>query len=262
MNHIYIAPHLDDAVLSCGGAIHHQAAAGETVTIITVFAGDPPTQVPISPFAQVQHGYWGHVPQPMMLRRAEDRAAAARLNASVTHLCFLDAVYRAAADGTWLYSTEASIFDRVHPDDPLGHCAAQGLTTALEDHLPADIACVLYAPLGVGHHVDHQLVHWAARRLFERGQRVAFYEEVPYATHNGAVESALQAADAETWPVETIALEAQDVSAKVAAAAYYHTQLGVLFGREALMPSQLWTMATTRSPDGGLGERLWWPPRA
>ena len=34
------------------------------------------------------------------------------------------------------------------------------------------------APLGVGHHVDHQVAHAAARRL--RGAEVLYYEDAPY----------------------------------------------------------------------------------
>ena len=37
---IYLAPHLDDAVLSCGGQIFERTARGENVLVVTVMAGD------------------------------------------------------------------------------------------------------------------------------------------------------------------------------------------------------------------------------
>ena len=40
LKHVYLSPHLDDAVLSCGGAIHRAGAAGEAVLVITVFAAE------------------------------------------------------------------------------------------------------------------------------------------------------------------------------------------------------------------------------
>jgi hypothetical protein len=40
---------------------------------------------------------------------------------------------------------------------------------------------VVAAPLGIGDHVDHQLVTEAARLLMEAGTAVAFYEDRPYA---------------------------------------------------------------------------------
>jgi len=40
MRWIYISPHFDDAVLSCGGLIWEQTHKGITVEIWTVCAGD------------------------------------------------------------------------------------------------------------------------------------------------------------------------------------------------------------------------------
>jgi hypothetical protein len=40
---------------------------------------------------------------------------------------------------------------------------------------------VVVAPLGIGDHVDHQLVAEAGRRLMDAGTAVAFYEDRPYA---------------------------------------------------------------------------------
>ena len=54
LTHVYLSPHLDDAVLSCGGMIHRQAQAGERVVVVTVCAGDPPPG-PLSDFARSLH---------------------------------------------------------------------------------------------------------------------------------------------------------------------------------------------------------------
>ena len=48
----------------------------------------------------------------------------------------------------------------------------------------------VFAPLGVGHHVDHQLTFWAARRLGPRFGTL-FYEDYPYAGRHGALKSRL-----------------------------------------------------------------------
>lgn len=40
---------------------------------------------------------------------------------------------------------------------------------------------VVAAPLGIGDHVDHQLVAEAGRRLMDAGTAIAFYEDRPYA---------------------------------------------------------------------------------
>ena len=44
--HLFISPHLDDVVLSCGGYIHRLTTSGEKVVIVTVIAADVPAGRP------------------------------------------------------------------------------------------------------------------------------------------------------------------------------------------------------------------------
>ncbi len=261
MKHVYLSPHLDDAVMSCGGIIHKQASSGEQVQAITIFAGEYQGGNP-SPFALVQHGYWGNPPRPMPLRRAEDTTALMLLGADAVHLDYLDAVYRAGPGGAWLYADEKSLWEKASPADPLAEDGTQDLAGRLAALLPPPAEGLVYAPLGVGHHVDHQLVHAAARKLWTRGYRMAFYEDYPYAMEPGATEHAVAAADAEEWQVDTIPLAPADLVAKVSALNYYRSQMGVLFGGIEEMPNRVWTFAASCSPGTGLAERLWWPLEA
>jgi LmbE family N-acetylglucosaminyl deacetylase len=257
MKHIYLSPHLDDGVLSCGGAIHRRLAAGEAVLVITLFAGDPPAADALSPFAQGQPAHQTGAPRPAALRRAEDLAALALLGADVRHLAFPDAIYRRLPDGVWPYDDLAGLLGEVDPADPVTPEALAGEVVAC---LPGDEPVTLYAPLAVGRHVDHQLVHRAARLLSEQGYDVAFYEDYPYAEPSDAVAAALAAADAEDWRVEIVGLSSADLTAKVAALAYYHSQLAVLFGEAGAMPGRVWSFAVDCSSETGLGERIWRQP--
>ncbi len=261
MNHVYLSPHLDDAVMSCGGMIHKQASGGEQVQAITIFAGEYEGGTP-SPFALVQHGYWGNPPRPMPLRRAEDTAALMLLGANAVHLDYLDAVYRVGPGGEWLYADEEALWQKTSPADPLAGDGTQDLADCLEGMLPPPAQGLVYAPLGVGNHVDHQLVHAAARKLQVRGYRMAFYEDYPYAMEPGATEFAVAAAGAEGWRADTVSLVAEDLVAKVSALNYYRSQMRVLFGGIEEMPNRVWTFAASCSPGDGLAERLWWPAKA
>ncbi len=69
MRWIYISPHLDDAVLSCGGLIREQTSTKTQVEIWTVFSGDPPAGS-LSAFANFQHTQWGLGVEASSLRRA------------------------------------------------------------------------------------------------------------------------------------------------------------------------------------------------
>ncbi|MGD9048759.1 MAG: PIG-L family deacetylase [Anaerolineae bacterium] len=258
MRHLYLSPHLDDAVLSCGGAIHQYAASGARVEVLTLFAGEF-TGHEISPFALLQHQYWGNPPRPMLLRRTEDSAALALLGAEAQHLDYLDAVYRAGPDGSWLYPQEEALWEGVHPADPVAQHGAQALAEKLVALLPARDRAIIYAPLAAGCHVDHQIVHAAARNLLSQGYRVTFYEDYPYAERPGATESA---GGTEVWRVEVIPLSPAALAAKVSALGYYHTQMAVLFGGAAAMPNRIWAFAASRSQQTPLAEKLWWPAEA
>lgn len=268
MMHIYLSPHLDDAVLSCGGAIHRRTSSGERVRVITIFSGEFKGSG-LSPFALEQHEIWGNPPQPMALRRAEDLAALTLLGAGVRHLDYLDAVYRADPRGQWMYTGVGMLFGELHPADPMAQNGAKGLADRLARTdweavglISTEDQAVIYGPLGVGRHVDHQIVHAAARQLGARGYRVAFYEDYPYAEEPGALESALAAAGAESWRLQIIPLDPADLRAQVSALGYYRSQLAILFGGAEAMLNRVWSFALARCPERGLCERIWWPPEA
>lgn len=254
MIHIYLSPHADDVLLSCGGTIHRQVKAGEAVRVITLLVGDPPDGH-LSPFALEQHGYWGNPPQPMALRRAEDLAASIRVGAEVHHLDLLDAVYRAVPGGRWPYTDVTTLFGDVDPEDPL---TPDGLGERIAAVLAAEDEVTVYAPLAVGHHVDHQIAHRAARDHLAGQYRLAFYEDYPYAETEGASAAVLHGTGVEDWALQVISLDPEDMVAKVSALSYYRTQMSILFGGAEAMPSRIWAFAASRCPDAGLAERIWW----
>ncbi|MRR32548.1 PIG-L family deacetylase, partial [bacterium] len=93
MQWIYLSPHLDDAVLSCGGMIAEQASGGDSIQIWTICAGAPPAGR-LSPFARKLHQRWGTGRDAIKVRRLEDRAACQRLGAVSRHFPIPDCIYR------------------------------------------------------------------------------------------------------------------------------------------------------------------------
>lgn len=172
MRWIYISPHLDDAILSCGGLIREQTSSKTQVEIWTICAGDPP-DVNLSPFAITQHTKWGTGMDASSLRRAEDVTACQIVGARYRHLPFLDCIYRQSNDGSWLYPSEQSIFGELSVEDAV---TIHTLRTFLATILKAND--ILVIPLTVGNHVDHQLVRIAAEEL-ERP--LLYYADAPYA---------------------------------------------------------------------------------
>lgn len=251
---LYLAPHLDDAVLSCGGLIHRQVQAGDDVVVLTVFAGDPEPGVR-SPFVEYLVQVWqapGDNPVPM--RRAEDLAAVARLGAEALHWPYPDCIFRHdPAGGEPLYPTRDSIYGEVHPLERValvGELAAR-LQAFCQERQPATV----YSLLTAGHHVDHQIVQAASRSLEQVGWAVRYYEDYPYVEEPGRLEAALAAAG-DGWQAELELLSPADLEAKIEAVACYASQLGGLFGGEEEMRQRVRAYAGSLTPDGP-AERYW-----
>ncbi len=219
-HHIYVSPHLDDAVLSCGGLIASQVAAGEGVTVVTVFAGDPGPG-PLSDFAQALHRLWGTGANPVGDRRTEDHLACGRLGASVVHLPFPDAIYRVGPSNEAFYASEEAIFGPIHPSDA-------GVIDDIRDRLSrvCPLEALLYGPVALGGHVDHRLTRMAAERL---ARPLRYYRDFPYAARGGGLP---QGMDMPPGRELLLPLSLEQIDAWVAAIAEYRSQVPTFWADE------------------------------
>ncbi len=174
--HLYLSPHLDDAVFSCGGLIAKQVVAGETVTVLTICAGDPP-QGQLSDLARALHLSWNVDESLVRARCDEDLAACSRLGAAPIHLDIPDAVYRSLPSSEPVYPSFDQVFGPLHPAESE---LLEELKRSLADRISTDDA--VYVPLGIGRHVDHQLTRLAAESL---GRSLLYYRDMPYAFREG-----------------------------------------------------------------------------
>jgi LmbE family N-acetylglucosaminyl deacetylase len=171
---LYLSPHFDDAVLSCGAQIYDRARHGEQVAVATVCAAPPPDS--LSPFAEALHARWKEAGD--FDRALEDRQALGILGAALIHLPFHDCIYRRSPDGEWLYASEAAIFG---PVSPLEAGLVDSMAGAFEQIRLAPDA-IVFAPRAIGNHVDHQVVRAAGERWCRaRGRPLRHYAEFPYA---------------------------------------------------------------------------------
>jgi LmbE family N-acetylglucosaminyl deacetylase len=248
-NHLYLSPHLDDAVLSCGGTIASQVAAGETVLVVTLFAGDAPPG-PRSDFALLIHERWGLGDNPFVGRRAEDQRSLNALGAAAIQLPFPDAIYRTGPDGDLLYPSREGIFGPVHAsEDALVDDLARTLAA-----LGAPATARVYVPLGVGGHVDHVLTRRAAERWHPARAGFWFYEEYPYAEAPERIRAAL---GTDAWQEHLITLTTADLEAKVEAIAYHASQIDSLFADLADMRRRVYDYAALVSGGQEYAERFY-----
>jgi len=246
VDHVFLAPHFDDVALSCGGEV----AAGESATIVTVFAGTPPPEMPLTPYARWHLTEWGvaSVAEALETRRAEDRVAAAALGASLAMLPFVDGPFRA---------------DRYHSWDEL-----RTRLVPADARLPADIADALMAggfigpetlvtgPLAIGRHVDHQAIYAAMPLLAARGVRVRGYEDYPYAADEEEYRTRMAAPDLVGARAEVVDI-APWLETKVRAIGCYASQLHSLFP-DIPMPEAVRAYGNLVAGSTGVAEWFWW----
>lgn len=215
MRRLYVAPHPDDVALSCGGAVAIEARE-HPVTVITVFAGQP--EETTGAFAAMQHERWGLDARDVAERRRdEDRCAAAAIGERVALVWLdeLDAIYRDPR-----YDSDEMLFGAILDDDL---ATIDRVAEALAAFEPGE----LIVPLAVGHHVDHQIVLRAGRRLAARGISVWAYADLPYALDQRAITPRLASGVARE--VRLTSLDDDAFERKCRAIDCYGSQLPVIF---------------------------------
>lgn len=253
---LFLSAHLDDAVLSCGATIRRLADEGHRVPVITVFTGQPDApRLPL--LGRAFHEACNLGPDAMGTRRDEDREACAVLGAAPVHLPFYECLYRAGDDGGPVYREEESIY---------------GMTAAADDGLAQEVGAALRAltwwtsaervavPLGVGRHVDHQLVRLAAEwaALGSPAKPLLYYEDQPYASwgRDGGWEEDLIG----QLVAETRGAHRPHWEAKIEAITCYRSQVEMLWPGDGDWARSLEVYAGSLV-EGALAERFWGPGR-
>lgn len=214
---IYLSPHLDDAVLSCGGLIWQQVQNGLRVEIWTIFAGSPPAGE-LTPFARSLHQRWQGGNDPAAARRHEDAEACRVLSAGCRHFDFPDCIYRFDEAGLPVIRREEDLFQ---PEYRGEMACSQQLAQRLAHELPDD--AILALPVAFGNHIDHQMVRRLAGFL---PHPVWLYADYPYAADDPAAMQNWLNLPGETYRLEVASAGLEKWQAAVAA---YETQISTFW---------------------------------
>ena len=247
---IFLSPHYDDAVLSCGGTIAAFAQAGNVPVVITVFGGEVPDEI-ITDFAKWKHSRWGarDVEDIVVRRQGEDWDAVNALGARSRWLGYPDAIYRGDR-----YLSDPSLFGAPREVEA---GLVDLIVTELRRLPEWDDAGTVFVPLGIGGHVDHQLVFAAGQRLAAAGIRILAYEDCPYAIHTPAgVERRLAAVADAVGPAVRVPIAAT-LTRRIAAITEYVTQVPVIFRFTTDMPAAVAEFARKTGGPLGPAERFW-----
>lgn len=160
---LYLSPHRDDIAYSLAGRLLCAAASRSAGVAVTVF-----TRSNFAPYARPGLG----IAAITRLRGAEDAEAYRALRLRSLSLPFAEAPLRG-------YRTVDALFvdDAVAMRDPAVGALVRHLTTLNAMLRPRAV----YAPLGIGGHVDHLVTRVAAQAAFASRCEVWLYEDLPYA---------------------------------------------------------------------------------
>lgn len=154
---IFISPHLDDAVFSCGGRIQHELKKGP-VLVINFFTDYPENikQMGVSLGKE---------------RLSEEKNAATFLGYESKNLMELDAVLRNPH-----YKKITNLFKNITVEESAYVESLRNKIFLALNELSFE---TIYVPLAVGWHVDHQILFqvflpWLGKK------NIKFYEDAPY----------------------------------------------------------------------------------
>jgi len=225
MDWIYLSPHFDDAVFSCGGLLWEQVQAGDTVQIWTVCAGEPLPGA-FSQFAQLHHLRWESGEQAVAQRKLEDHLACRRVGAAGSYLPVPDCIYRRAGEDYFrkklgrvaarrtpppggpdehLYTSLEAIMGPLRPEEePLVGQVSQELARTLPGS--SQVVC----PLTLGGHADHRLTRQAAEALSASRSPLWYYADFPYVLESASLVEELISSgwQSTTRPISPAGVEA------------------------------------------------------
>jgi LmbE family N-acetylglucosaminyl deacetylase len=176
---IFISPHLDDAVLSCGQLIMHLRKLEKKIRIITVFtkASADTTTPQAREFVELC-GY-GDASKLFADRKKEDRAVADYIGIKINHWAFLDAAWRKGVDNKPIYPNGESQFSGKisGKDNMLINEISSKLKLMFSNQKDKYL---ILAPLSIGGHADHVIIREIIRKM---NCPKLFWEDFPYDTN-------------------------------------------------------------------------------
>lgn len=219
---LFLSPHLDDVAFSCSATAMQLLSNGWEVRLVSVFTASVANPQGFGLRCQTDKGIAPETDY-MALRRAEDHefcALAGVKNAEYWE--FAEAPHRG-------YESAPELFAGEKPGDAIWREIAAKLGDLAEFE-------VVFAPQGLGDHVDHlQVIRAVCKAGF--APKTRWYRDTPYAIRQpAALPSALLPRDLEeVWVPFPTSL----IARKVAACCAYESQIGFQFGGAIEVARQL-----------------------
>ena len=181
-SYIFISPHLDDAILSCGNLLLKLKAQNKNIQIITLFTSA--SKKTLTPQAENFLNACGYT-SPIKLfedREVEDSKATGFIGGTYKHLGFIDAAWRTKNNKPLYHNGTSQFSGRISTKD---HKLIDTIRTNLTKICVNDATTLILCPLGVGNHADHVITRKAVEKLYKQS---LFWEDYPYNTDRGVLK--------------------------------------------------------------------------
>jgi len=255
---LIVSPHLDDAILSCGGLIHKLCEALSTAYVVSIFTGLPDPKS-LSEAAKEFHRSIQLGDNAIEVRCNEDLNASKFLKYHPIHLGLFESQYRQNEQGDHTYKSLDDIFKGQLEDEK--RCILQ-LTPIIKDLLCFHSFENIYVPMGVGNHIDHLI----ARHVFEEVAKeeslcdyLIYYEDMPYTCYEGHVVTERHFKKKMKAYLEP--LSKTNFNAKIKGVSLYESQVNMLWQSQDKIAKSYIDYSRSISEDKGtIYERYWKNP--
>ncbi len=244
---VFLGPHFDDCVLSCGELIDKFTEQGDDVCVITFFTGCP-DEKDLSAAAKQFHSNCFLDHKSMDFRSNEDIAALNWLNCKYKHLGYYECLYRKNNKGAILYPNLKEIYHLKNEDNELTKDISKRIEIEVAD------ADIIFAPMGLGSHADHTILHRAAVMASKIIKKpIYFYEDVPYVCYY--YKSRKKSNWGQDMEFNLIKVSEKNWHIKLNAIKFYRSQLHILWKNEIQRLQQLEDLTYKYAPEHTV--RVW-----
>ena len=160
MQHIFLSPHLDDAVASCGGTIARKVYEREDVLVVTVYTKN-------QNLSKIPNKF--HKFAIYDIRKEEDKKALDKLSANYLWMDLVERAYSLPLPKRPTDVFKINLLKGIEQFKNI-HIISKEIDKLLEKYPKAHI----YSPLGIGNHYDHvevflsSLMYMVDYSLFEK----------------------------------------------------------------------------------------------
>ncbi len=160
MKIVFISPHLDDAILSCGALIYILRKKAE-IKIITIISKAGKNKLTKSAGAFLKASNYNNAENLFEDRKKEDKNICNYLKIEWKHMNFIDAAWRMSDNNQEIRMQEKIVM------------VLKKMTQKTS---------LIFCPIGIGGHEDHLLVRKISDLLPER--KIIYYADYPYLMKN------------------------------------------------------------------------------